>query len=152
MHLIRLRSKLYNLDKLRFISFINRQIRVDKNREYEEYFNRIVDICRKHNIETQDVFSNSFPPEEYVVYTFSVYFEQDSEFFQFTDLQLVIKEYADVMLSIGEYSQTQEVITNRLKLEGVYPTIYWEDYINLLLEERNGKLEKSCPDTSISTI
>ena len=152
MNLIRIKSNLYNLDKLRYVSFISRQISMDKNREYEEYFTKIVNFCGKHKIEAQDVFSNSFPPEEYIVYTFSVYFEQDSEFFQFTDLQSAIKEYSDVMLSVGEYSQTQEVITNRLKLEGVYPTIYWEDYINLLLEERNGKLEKSCPDTSISTI
>lgn len=151
MNLIHLKSNLYNLDKLRYVSFISRQIRVDKNREYEEYFNKIVNLCGKHNIEAQDVFSNSFSPEEYVIYEFSVYFEQDRVDF-FTDLQSIIKEYSNVMFSMGEYSQTQEVITNRLKLEGVYPTIYWEDYINLLLEERNGKLEKSCPDTSISTI
>lgn len=151
MNLIHLKSNLYNLDKLKYVSFISRQIRVDKNREYEEYFNKIVNLCGEYNIEAQDVFSNSFSPEEYVIYEFSVYFEQDRVDF-LTDLQSVIKEYSDVMFSMGEYSQTQEVITNRLKLEGVYPTIYWEHYINLLLEERNGKLEKSCPDTSISTI
>lgn len=152
MNLVKINYRIYNVDKLRYISPIIRTVSPEKREEYNKLLEKLKETCINKNINTNDVFKNAMCPEEYIHYEFSVNFEKDCREDFRDDLQGIIKQYVDVMQSLGIYSYDRESVVKEMKTFGSYPTIYWDDYVKIILEERNGKLEKSCADKSIAEI
>ena len=92
MEIIRLNSKIYNLNKLRYLTPIKRLIKdVEKYRFYVD--NTLKIQCNNLGISVEDVLHNSLEPEEFLYYGFTFVFEQDNEELCFPTLEQAKKGY-----------------------------------------------------------
>ena len=155
MEIIRLNSKIYNLNKFRYLTPIQRIIKdVEKYRYYVD--NTLKIQCKNLGINIEDVLNNSLEPEEFVYYGFTFVFEQDNEELCFPTFEQAKKGYKQALTAMN-IANVDETLKFALKKFLSYPKLHHVDYIQSLLGDQYERdyeqyMEKSCSSESIPTL